>query len=104
VGSGTAFASGATTVVATRNDEYGGSGNADYLAWTFARDGHPGQFMKVRSTGGSVTTINSGGRWQSGSMDQTGSLLPYWRITGKGSNTDSDVRSRTRTSCRSATR
>ncbi len=91
VGSGTAFAGGPTTVVATPNDEYHGSGNADYFAWTFVRDGHPGQFIKVKPTGGSVTTINSRGRWQSGSMDQTGSLLPYWRITGKGSSTDSDV-------------
>ena len=91
VGSGTAFAGGPTTVVATRNDELDGSGNADYFAWTFVRVGHPGLFIKVKPTGGSVTTLNSRGRWRSGSMDQTGSLLPYWRITGQGSSRDMDI-------------
>jgi hypothetical protein len=91
LGSATAFAGSPTTVVATRNYEFHGSGNADYFAWTFARNGHRELIIKVKPTGGSVVTINKRGRWQSGSMDQTGSLLPYWRITGKGSNRDMDI-------------
>jgi len=91
LGSATAFAGGPTTVVATPNDELHGSGNADYFAWTFIRDGHPEIYIKIKPTSGSVTTINKRGRWLSGSMDQTESLLPYWRVTGKGSNRDMDI-------------
>jgi hypothetical protein len=38
-----------------------------------------------------VFAANDRGRWIAGSMGQTGSLLPYYRLTGRSNNLSSDV-------------
>ncbi len=72
-----------TPVLATSNDEYLGSGNGDYTAWTYQSDAHPDVIkVKFKPTGGTVTALNDRGRWLAGRMDQYGTRLPYFRIHG----------------------
>jgi hypothetical protein len=70
-----------TTVVGTDNYEFAGTGNADYVAWTSITQRDPNLWrIKVTPTGGSTFTLNDHGRWHTGGMDRTGSLLSYYRL------------------------
>jgi hypothetical protein len=88
-----AFAVTPTPIKVTRNFEYGGSGNADFFAWTFQSRRHPNTSrIKVDPTTAPVFTANNRGRWIAGTMGQTGSLLPYTRLTGRrNNNLSSDI-------------
>jgi hypothetical protein len=87
-----AFAATPTPVKATVNYEYGGSGNADFFAWTFQSRRHPNLYrIKVDPTTAPVFTANDRGRWIAGTMGQTGSLLPYYQLTGRRNNLSSDI-------------
>jgi hypothetical protein len=92
-GSAVVLAATPTTEVATANDEFDGSGNADYLAWTFISPRSPNVWrVKVRPTGGSTFSLNDHGRWSTGSVDRTGSLLSYTRFTSRrGHPPDGDI-------------
>jgi hypothetical protein len=81
-----------TPVKTTRNAEVFASGNADYFAWNVRTRRHPNDsIIKVDPTAGAVFSLNEGGRWYVGDMDQTGSLLPYARITGSGNRADANI-------------
>jgi hypothetical protein len=87
-----ALAVAPTEIKTTANYEDGASGNADWFAWTFASRRHPSiSRIKVQPTAGTVFSLNDRGRWFAGTMGQTGNLLPYYRLTGRGSNLSSDI-------------
>jgi hypothetical protein len=88
-----ALAATPTPVKATVNDEFAGSSNADFFAWTFQSRRHPNVYrIKVDPTTAPAYTVNDRGRWIAGSMGQTGSLLPYYRLTGRrNNNLSSDI-------------
>jgi len=69
-----------TTVRATERNEYGGTGNADYFAWTQDRRHLPrAADVWARPTGGSAWQVDGGTNnlsW-SGQIDQTGALLAW---------------------------
>ena len=78
-------------VQVTPNDEFGGVGNADYFAWTLDTPrGSDAVKVRVRPTSGSEFSLNDEGRWFVGGMNETGSLLSYYRVTGSR-NLTSDV-------------
>lgn len=81
-----------TPVATSANAEFRSSGNADYVAWTFTTRRAPRtDRIRVRPTVGAAYTLNDRGRWFSGDMDQTGSLLPYYRWVQGANRASSDI-------------
>lgn len=92
LGPSSAFAVTPTPVATTPKPEFRSSGNADYVAWTFATRRAPRtDRIRVRPAAGAAYTLNDRGRWFSGDMDQTGSLLPYYRWVQGADGVSSDV-------------
>jgi hypothetical protein len=69
-------------------DQFGGTGNADYFAWTQDRPGTNFYDVYFEPIGGAKVQVNNAGNAFSHAVDQTGSLLTWQRIK-KG---NSDVR------------
>jgi hypothetical protein len=67
-------------VVTGPRDQFGGTGNADYFAWTQDRAGVNGYDVWVEPTGGAMFKVNNSGKAFSHAVDQTGSLLTWQSI------------------------
>jgi hypothetical protein len=70
-----------TPVKTTGRDEFIGSGNAGFFAWTQNAVGEPGEYLVwVEPSGGQPFQVTQSGVSLAGKIGQTGSLLPYHRI------------------------
>ena len=73
-----AWAGSPTAERTTRRNEFGGTGNAGYFAWTQDEAGNPNAFhVWVKPTGMPAFQVTQAGDGFSGQVDQTGSLLSY---------------------------
>jgi hypothetical protein len=79
-----ASAGAPTDVRATRRNEFGGSANANYLAWTQDEAGHLNRFhVWVKPTGSPAFEVNQAGRAFTGQVDPAGTTLAYF-FSGHG--------------------